>query len=183
MVLSNTESAMKRLSLLPSIALIVFLSCSKLDPDPIDPTLIEGYWRVESIRYEGILPDGTKVSDEPVHCDVFWTGDVVEFRGGLMFQGEKGSSFYSLFSGYPGSIQYAIIGHQLFIPEQVFPDYAQDAGGGWTVTIATSVGEWTLPSSLSGDTWVIRHEQRSWYKEEYQSIFSCDFEFVLKRVQ
>ena len=63
----------------------------------------------------------------------------------------------------------------------MFPNFEEDAGDGWTVTLTTSVGEWSFPYTLSDDTWIIRHEQRQWFDIEYKYI-DADFEFVLKRV-
>lgn len=172
---------MKRSLLFPIIVLFTFVSCTKENLNGIDAAMVEGHWKVESIRYEGTLDDGTKVSGEPEHCDIFWTGDIIEFNSGSVYMGEKGAEFYSYFIGYPGSIKYSIVDSQLFIPEQTFPDYEEDAGGGWTVTLATSVGEWLLPCSLSDDIWIIRHEHRGWFDMEYGSFY-CDFEIVLKKV-
>lgn len=180
----NTEydrAVMKHLFLSSIILLLAFLSCTEQDPDAIDTAQIEGRWQVESIRYEGTSSDGLAVSAEPEHCDIFWTGDIIEFKNGSVYMGEKGSSFYSSFRGYPGSINYSIVDHQLFIPEQVFPDYEEDAGGGWTFTFTTTVGEWSFPYTLSDDTWIIRHEHRTWFDIEYKYL-TCDFVFVLKRV-
>ena len=66
-----------------------FVSCSKHDPDAIDAAQIEGRWQVESIRYEGTLDDGTAISAEPEHCDIFWTGDIIEFKGGSIYMGGR----------------------------------------------------------------------------------------------
>lgn len=179
-VIHNTN--MKRLLLFPIMVLIAFISCTKEDLDTIDSAKVEGRWKVESIRYEGTLADGTNVSGEPNHCDIFWTGDVVEFKNGSVYMGEIGNSFYSYLNGYPGSIDYSIVDRKLFIPEQTFPSYEEDAGGGWTVSISVSVGEWSLPYTLSDDTWIIRHEHRGWFEMEYNSFY-CDFEIILKRVR
>ena len=176
------RAVMKHHFLSSIILLLAFLSCTEQDPDAIDAAQIEGRWQVESIRYEGTSSDGTTISAETEHCDIFWTGDIIEFKNGSVYMGEKGSSFYSSFRGYPGSINYSIVDHQLFIPEQVFPDYEEDAGGGWTFTFTTTVGEWSFPYTLSDDTWIIRHEHRTWFDIEELSYLNCDFEFVLKRV-
>ena len=173
---------MKQLLLSSIILVFAFVSCHKHNPDAIDAAQIEGRWQVESIRYEGTSSDGTTISAESDHCDIFWTGDIIEFKNGSVYMGEKGSSFYSSFRGYPGSIQYSIVDHQLFIPEQVFPDYEEDAGGGWTFTLTTTVGEWSFPYTLSDDLWIVRHENRTWFDIEELSYLNCDFEFVLKRV-
>ncbi|MBQ6761491.1 MAG: hypothetical protein IJP49_01945 [Bacteroidales bacterium] len=173
---------MKHLFLFSTIILFAFISCSKQYSDAHDAALIEGRWKVESIRYVGTLNDGTEVSNEENDCDFFWVGDIVEFKGGELFLGEKGSGLYSLFSGYPGSIQYSIVNHQLFIPEQVFEDYPQDTGNGWTATMTITVGEWTLPYSLSEDTWIIWRKHRIWSAVGYGQFY-CDFEFILKRVE
>jgi len=61
----------------------------KHDPDAIDAAQIEGRWQVESIRYEGTLDDGTAISAEPEHCDIFWTGDIIEFKGDSIYMGER----------------------------------------------------------------------------------------------
>ena len=172
---------MRQVLFLSVAFLHAFVSCSKQDFDALDAAQIEGRWQVESIRYEGVLADGTAISAETEHCDIFWTGDIIEFKSGSVFMGEKGDSFYSLFSGYPGSIVYSIVDHHLYIPEQMFPNFEEDAGDGWTVTLTTSVGEWSFPYTLSDDTWIIRHEQRQWFDIEYKYI-DADFEFVLKRV-
>lgn len=176
------RAVMKHLFLSSIILLLAFLSCTEQDPDAIDTAQIEGRWQVESIRYEGTSSDGTTISAEPEHCDIFWTGDIIEFKNGSVYMGEKGSSFYSSFRGYPGSIQYSIVDHQLFIPEQVFPDYEEDADGGWTFTLTTTVGEWSFPYTLSDDLWIVRHENRTWFDIEELKYLNCDFEFVLKRV-
>ena len=173
---------MKHLFLFSTIILFAFVSCSKQYSEAHDAALIEGRWKVESIRYVGTLNDGTEVSNEVNDCDFFWVGDIVEFKGGELFLGERGTGFYSMFSGYPGSIQYSIIDHQLYIPEQVFAADPQDAGDGWTATMTTTVEECFLPYSLSEDTWIIWLKHRGWFKVEYGS-FDCDFEFVLKRVK
>ena len=172
---------MKQLLLSSIILVFAFVSCHKHNPDAIDAAQIEGRWQVESIRYEGTSSDCTTISAESEHCDIFWTGDIIEFKSGSVFMGEKGNSFYSLFSGYPGSIVYSIVDRHLYIPEQMFPNFEEDAGDGWTATLTTSVGEWSFPYTLSDDTWIIRHEQRQWFDIEYKYI-DADFEFVLKRV-
>lgn len=170
----------RKLLLYSFVILFASESCSKQNADAIDAMTVEGRWLVECIRYDGVLDDGTEVSAEPEHCDIFWTGDIIEFRSGSVYMGEKGTSFYSSFRGYPGSINYSIVDRQLFIPEQELLDYEEDTGGGWTVTLVASVGEWLLPYTLSDDIWIIRHENRGWFESEY-GLFSCDFEIVLKR--
>lgn len=174
-------TVIKKLFLFPVIVLLASVSCTKEDLDAIDSVKVEGCWKVESIRYEGTLADGTEVRGEPEHCDIFWTGDIVEFKSGSVFLGEKGDSFYSYFNGYPGSIAYSIVERKLFIPEQTFPSYEVDAGGGWTVTIAVSVGEWSLPYAISNDTWIIRHEHRAWFEMEYKDFYSVSAAVSLRQ--
>ena len=106
----------------------------------------------------------------------------MEFKSGSVYMGERGSNFYSYFNGYPGSIHYSIVGHKLFIPEQEFPGFEEDAGDGWTASLVVSVGEWSFPYTLSDDIWIIRYEHRPWSEKEYKSFYA-DFEFVLKRVK
>ena len=171
------------LVILGGIAVLpAFLSCSKEEPEAIDAALIEGRWKVESIRYVGHLSNGNVITGESDSCDIFWTGDIVEFKNGELFEGETGSGFYAMFDFYPGSIHYSIIDNNLYIPEQEFPAGAQDAGGGYTFTISTTVGEWSFPFTLSGDTWIIRHEQRRCFDRELL-YYNADYEFVLKRVE
>ena len=173
---------MKHLLFFSGLILLATLSCSKEDTDARDAASIEGRWKVESIRYTGTLVDGTKVSGESDHCDFFMIGDVMEFKEGKLYLGEKGSGFYSSFSSYPGSIQYSIVNHRLFIPEQVFSDAPQDAGEGWSLSFTVTIDECFMPYSLTEDTWVIRYEHRGWFDIVHHS-FDCDFEFVLKRVE
>ena len=58
----------------------------------------------------------------------------------------------------------------------------QDTGNGWTATMTITVGEWTLPYSLSEDTWIIWRKHRIWSAVGYGQFY-CDFEFILKRVE
>lgn len=60
-----------------SIITCTLIACSKLNPDATDTTLTEGRWRVESIRYTGVRPDGTSVSGEDnSQAAIFFAGDI-----------------------------------------------------------------------------------------------------------
>ena len=166
-----------------SIITCTLIACSKLNPDATDTTLTEGRWRVESIRYTGVRPDGTSVSGEDnSQAAIFFAGDILEFKDGKIFQGEYGSQFYSIFITYQGSIRYSIIDQKLHIPKQVFQAGSEDAGGGWSVTLECQVGEYTLPYSLTEDTWTIRHEDRQRFDLSTLEYWDCDYEYILKRV-
>lgn len=152
-------------------------SCDKVD----DTSSVQGRWEVTEIMYTRTMDDGSIVTKAMNHCDMFWVGDIVTFDGTDIIEGETGTEFYSMFSGYPGSIQYSIKKGCLYIPEQVFPDLLYDDIDGWTCTLTITVGEWSLPYSLQGDSMIIRHEGRGWSDAETYEHFYCDVTFVLNR--
>lgn len=87
-----------------------------------------------------------------------------------------------MFVTYPGCIQYSIIERKLYIPKQVFQSASEDAGDGWSATLETVVGEYSLPYTLTEDTWVIRYEDQHMTDLSTYEYFNCDFEYILRRV-
>lgn len=174
---------MKHTLILLTLMSFVFISCSKQKFDEIDAASIEGKWRVEKIQYTGILSDGTEIIGEvPSRGALFWVDDIVEFKDGKLYHGENGSIFFSMFVTYPGWIQYSIIDRKLYIPKQVFQSASEDAGDGWSATLETVVGEYSLPYTLTEDTWVIRYEDQQMTDLSTYEYFNCDFEYILRRV-
>ena len=138
---------------------------------------------MEKIQYTGILSDGTEIIGEvPSRGALFWVDDIVEFKDGKLYHGENGSIFFSMFVTYPGWIQYSIIDRKLYIPKQVFQSASEDAGDGWSATLETGVGEYSLPYTLTEDTWVIRYEDQQMTDLSTYEYFNCDFEYILRRV-
>ena len=138
---------------------------------------------MEKIQYTGILSDGTEIIVEvPSRGALFWVDDIVEFKDGKLYHGENGSIFFSMFVTYPGCIQYSIIERKLYIPKQVFQSASEDAGDGWSATLETVVGEYSLPYTLTEDTWVIRYEDQQMTDLSTYEYFNCDFEYILRRV-